>query len=344
MKKTGEWEIFFLPSVFVCNLEKICYNRRMENNFVNQQPANTKPPLFGTPTKAKGAGIAFSLSSMLGALLLFIVMLVMAIFGMMKEGYETTQWYLYFCYILPPVSSVLIVGYYLRYIKKPVKTAVKEQKCHYKYFLLAIALQIGLLSLSELNGIFVTFLKKFGYKGADVVLPSVDGFGFVGVFFVIGIMAPVAEEILFRGVVLDGLKSGFSTLVAALVCGALFSLYHQNPVQTAYQFCCGVAYALLAVRAGSVLPTILAHFLNNAYILILYKCGVQAIPYAVLLPLMIVSAICLVATVTYLIFFDKKKQSTLELAPQKGEKKNFFIFASVGLFVCTITWISGLFV
>ncbi len=315
----------------------------MENNFVNKQPTNTRPPLFGNPTKAKGAGLAFSLASTLGTLLLFIVMLVLAVFGLMKEGYQNTQWYLYLCYIIPPVASLMIASYYLRYTKTPVKGAVKAQKCHYKYFILAIALQIGLLSLSELNGLFVTFLHKLGFQTTDVTLPSIAGVGFIGVFFVVGIMAPVAEEILFRGVLLDGLKSGFSTLVAALVCGALFSLYHQNPVQTAYQFSCGAAYALLAVRAGSVLPTVLAHFLNNAYILILYKCGVQAIPYGVFVPMMIVSSLCLAGTLVYLFVFDKKEKTLDCGVEKKGEKKSFFLFASVGLAVCALTWIAGLF-
>lgn len=315
----------------------------MSRNFVNSQKPNTRQPLFGEPTKGKGAGISFSLASMMGAVLLFIVMLVLALFGLMKDGYQNTQWYLYLCYILPPVASILIAWYYLRYTKTPVKTAVVKQKCHYKYLLLAVALQFGLLSLSELNGLFVGFLEKFGYVADDVVLPSVDGFGFVGVFFVVGMLAPVAEEILFRGVILDGLKAGFSLIVSALLCGLVFSLYHQNPVQTAYQFCCGFAYALLALRAGSILPTVLAHFLNNAFILILHKCGIGSFPKAVFIPLMIVSGLCLVATLVYLLFFDKKQGAETDKDAQKKERKNFFIFASVGLAVCLITWITGLF-
>ena len=336
-------KFYFKRPFFVCNLRKICYNRDMKLNYVNSQKPNAKPPLFGQPTKGKGAGLAFSLSSMMGALMLFVIMLVLAIFGLMKEGYQNTQWYLYLCYILPPVASALIAWYYLRYTKTPVKEAATKQKCHYTYFLLALTLQIGLLSLSELNTLFVGALEKLGYVADNVVLPSMDGFGFVGVFFVVAIMAPIAEEILFRGVILDGLKSGFSTLICALVCGALFSLYHQNPVQTAYQFCCGFAYALLALRAGSVLPTILAHFLNNAFILILNKCGVTAFPISVFIPLMIVSGLCLVTTLVYLFFFDKKQAEGNDREERKKERKNFFVFASVGIAVCAITWITGLF-
>ena len=50
-------------------------------------------------------------------------------------------------------------------------------------YLIAFLLQIGLLSLSELNGLFLQFLGKFGYEHTPIVLPSVEGFGFVGVLF-----------------------------------------------------------------------------------------------------------------------------------------------------------------
>ena len=315
----------------------------MKGIFNNAEKQKNNAPLLGQPTRAKGAGFAFSLSSVLGTALLFVAMIILGIFGLAKEGYNKTDWYVYLCYILPQVASVLITVFYLRYTKTPVKWAVKQQKCHYKYFLLAFALQFDLLSLSELNGWFISFLEKFGYTAGEVALPSVEGFGFVGVFFIIAITAPIVEEILFRGVVLDGLKSGFSPLASALVCGAMFSLYHQTPVQTAYQFCCGFAYALLAIRAGSVLPTILAHFLNNALILILYKLGINGYPMYVFIPLMIVSGLCLLATLVYLLFFEKKKQEDGDKAEQKREKKAFFLCASVGIAFCAITWILGLF-
>ncbi len=315
----------------------------------NPQNQKVKEPLFGEPTRAKGAGLAFSLSSLLPSILMVVVFALLGIVGVLKTGHEEQDWYIYVCYLLPQVSAVIIVIIYLRYIKLPVKKAVRSQKCHWKYLLIAIALQFGLLALSELNTWFVSLLEKGGYQADDVPMPSVDGFGFVGVFLVIAVLAPILEEFLFRGVILDGIQSGFSVIPSALICGAMFSLYHQNPVQTVYQFCCGTAYALLALRAGSVLPTILAHFLNNAYILILYKCGVTAIPNAVFIPLMIVSGLCLIATLLYLFIFDKKRDEDggyeeVSVAELKKEKGTFFLFALVGLIVCLITWITTLFV
>ena len=45
------------------------------------------------------------------------------------------------------------------------------------------------------------------------------------------------EELFFRGILLRGMKK-FGTVAAVFYGAALFSLYHQSPAQTAYQFIC----------------------------------------------------------------------------------------------------------
>ena len=300
-------------------------------------------PLFSEITPAKASGLCFSLSSLLPTILLFLVLAVATAFGLKKGEYERADWYVYVSYLLPQISFALIAVFYLRLTKTPVKIAVAEQKCKPKYFLIAFLLQVGLLSLSELNGLFLNFLRKFGYQMPEMVLPNVDGFGFVGVFFVVAVLPAVFEEIMFRGVLLKGICSGFSVWASVLVCGVVFALYHQNPAQTIYQFCCGAAFALVAIRSGSILPTMLSHFCNNAFILILYKMEIGTIPTPVFLPLIIVSGVCLLGTLFYLIFMDKTKTQEENGKTEKmAEIKRFFLFASVGIFICVLSWISAL--
>ncbi|MFQ7079353.1 MAG: hypothetical protein ACLRSW_16265 [Christensenellaceae bacterium] len=49
-----------------------------------------------------------------------------------------------------------------------------------KYFLIAVLLQVGLFARG-LNGLFLNFLGRFGYKDDPILLPSLNGFGLVGV-------------------------------------------------------------------------------------------------------------------------------------------------------------------
>ncbi len=329
------------PPVFLLAFDKkFVIIMAMQNNS-SKKPNNLFGDLFGQPTRAKASGLAFSVATVLPTVLSFTLLIALSVFGLAQtEDYQQKNWYLYANYLLPQISFAIVAFLYLRYRQIPVKSAVKSQKCKPKYFIIALLLQIGLFGLSELNALFLSWLEGFGYTDAGIALPGVEGLGFVGVLLVIGVFASVLEEIVFRGALLDGLKNSFSTPVAVLLCGALFAIFHQNPAQTVYQFCCGTAFALVAVKSGSVLPTTLAHFINNTVILILYKVGVAQFTTPVFIAVVTVSAVCLIATLGYLIFIDKTEQKQ---DVDKSEKKNFFLYSAVGIALCALTWLLVLF-
>lgn len=78
-------------------------------------------------------------------------------------------------------------------------------------------------------------------------------------------LAPaVCEEVIFRGVVLRGLASRLPAWAAVLLSAALFGMFHMNFVQLLPTFTLGIALGVLALRAGSIVPAVIAHFLNNA--------------------------------------------------------------------------------
>ena len=300
--------------------------------------------LFGEPTPAKASGLAFSVATLLPTVLSFFFLLILAVLGLGDtEDYQTADWFLYANYLLPQISFALVTLAYLRYRQTSVGVAVKKQACKPVYFFVAIILQIGLFGLSELNSLFIGWLQGFGYEDGGILLPSVDGLGFWGVLLVVGVLAATLEEIVFRGVVLDGLKKNFSLPVAVVVCGGMFAIYHQNPAQTLYQFCCGAAFALVALRSGSVLPTAIAHFINNAVILILYKMGVTELATPVVVAVVCVSIVCLIGALGYLIFLDKNEPIRTERQKQGAERKKFFLFSAVGIAVCVLTWLFVLF-
>lgn len=307
----------------------------------NRQNKKGLATLLGEATPAKASGLTYTLSSILSVVTAFVFLVIVSVACATKEGYESKDWYLYCSYLLTPLAFVWTAYLVLRWTKTPVRQAVATQKCSARYFLIALLLQCGLFSLSQLNGLFLNWLARFGYQDTPIQLPSMDGFGFIGVLCVLALLPAVFEEIIFRGLLLKGMRS-FGLVGAVLINGALFSLYHQNPAQTLYQFCCGAAFALMAIRAGSILPTALAHFFNNALILVLTKLGVDTFPVPVLVVALIVSALCLVGSLLWLIFFEKRGFSKEENGKNE-EKKHFFVYAAVGIAFCALTWLGVLF-
>lgn len=81
----------------------------------------------------------------------------------------------------------------------------------------------------------------------------------------IAVMAPLVEELLFRGAIQGHLqRSGKSPRTAILLSSLIFGLIHVNPAQVPFAFCIGLVFGWLYYRTGSVIPGMLGHFLNNS--------------------------------------------------------------------------------
>ena len=78
-------------------------------------------------------------------------------------------------------------------------------------------------------------------------------------FIQVCILAPVMEEILMRGFLLDGLSVNYGKVTALLISSALFALLHFNMVQTLSALICGMVLGLLYIRTDSLICCIAAH-------------------------------------------------------------------------------------
>lgn len=220
-------------------------------------------------------------------------------------------------------------------------------KSHPKYYLIGAMLIFGLLfSLSSLNDLLVNLFELIGYTRKQSFLPDLSGWNIVPALLVIAVIPAVMEEVLFRGLILNSTQNGAGSIGSVFLVGLCFSLYHGSVEQTIYQFICGCLFALLAVRSRSLTPSVLIHFLNNALIIILCACGLTddttgelKMPVAANVVLMVLSALCLIGAVVWLVL-DKTELKKAE----KGGVKKFFIGASVGIAAMVIIWIANLFV
>lgn len=82
-------------------------------------------------------------------------------------------------------------------------------------------------------------------------------------FILVAIAAPVFEEILFRGIILEGFLKNYTPWKAILWSALLFGAFHLNPWQAIPAIGVGILIGWIYWRTRSILPGILIHFTNN---------------------------------------------------------------------------------
>jgi membrane protease YdiL (CAAX protease family) len=93
-------------------------------------------------------------------------------------------------------------------------------------------------------------------------------FGFWGTFFKVAILAPIIEEILFRGIIMHGLMRNYKSGYAVFLSGILFSVFHLNPWQMTYTFFLGLFLGWIMIRSRSLPLCIITHSINNIIVLL----------------------------------------------------------------------------
>lgn len=294
------------------------------------------------PLTPSTGGFTYSAAVVVYILVNVAVSIIIKLAGFEKgsDGYK------YLSYLISPIAIIISFAVAWK-IKKFNVRRVIPVKCSWKYYIIAILLIYGLLfSLSWINDVSVKFFELFGYKQRESssYIPDLTGAKVIPALLVIAVMPALFEELLFRGALLNSCIEGVGTVRTVLIVGFCFALYHGSPEQTVYQFIAGCAFTFLAVRSGSIIPSVIMHFINNAIIVILSACncfdesGALIISSGGNIALIVTSAVSLIGAIVWLVL-DKKPL----IKCQKGAVKSFFIYASAGIAILALIWIISLF-
>lgn len=81
--------------------------------------------------------------------------------------------------------------------------------------------------------------------------------------FVIGIVAPLIEELIFRGTVYQELEKNFSTPMVIFFQAALFGLIHPIGLQKIQTFIMGLFFGYVRAKTKNIWPSTIMHMTNN---------------------------------------------------------------------------------
>lgn len=83
-------------------------------------------------------------------------------------------------------------------------------------------------------------------------------------FFIVGLLGPLAEEMLFRGMIYGKLRRAFSVWPAAVISALLFGLFHANWVQGVYAAIFGIILAYIYEKTQTIWGSCLLHVVFNS--------------------------------------------------------------------------------
>jgi sodium transport system permease protein len=133
----------------------------------------------------------------------------------------------------------------------------------------------------------------------------------IGALLLMAFTPAVCEEALFRGPILRGLATRFSPAVAAILTGLLFGIFHVDVWRLVPTALLGMALSGIALASDSIVPSMLAHFTNNACIVFLARAhadDTQALPAGTKVRLLVIGVVTLSAGIACVMHSTRRKR------------------------------------
>ena len=174
--------------------------------------------------------------------------------------------------ILIPVHMIIIIMVGKKYTQKDIiKINDKKVKINNKDFLYVFLIIIGYILIREaiLFDVLSQFEGPISEDDIDFFIDNAETievviFGFL-MYFQTLITAPIFEELLFRGIILNGLLNKYknSSKKAIIYSAMVFGLVHLNIPQGINAFIGGIILGFIYCYTKSMKLSIFAHFINN---------------------------------------------------------------------------------
>lgn len=217
--------------------------------------------------RPKDSGIMFMLSLFVPSI--FVLLLAPIIKAIFPNISDTA-----YSYITLALNQVGFFLLFVSYNKLTRTNSIKANnvKFNLNIWQILICIAVGIVALYGFNYL-VSYLEwiltTFGYQSSSFSFLDVSNVGMLLVTtFVVCIMPAICEELIFRGVVLNGFKK-YGKVLMIVFSGLFFSIMHLSIEQSIYQFVLGMVMSCLVMITGTIVSSMITHFCNNFIIIFL---------------------------------------------------------------------------
>lgn len=166
-------------------------------------------------------------------------------------------------FILPILTGIYFYFWYRRIEKNDTIKVIKVKLFTFKNIMLLLVAGCGLQLLTGgLLELILPYFKEIADEYIELMEQITIGHP-VLIFFSVVIIAPISEELTFRGVILKKALKVTPFIAANIIQAILFGIAHMNIVQGIYAFGGGLAMGYVAYKYKTLKASILLHMFFN---------------------------------------------------------------------------------
>lgn len=195
------------------------------------------------------------------------VVLIRILFSYLNLSDNVSNWL--FSFIVQVIGFGIIPMLLYRYWAKEKISCLVRAKTKVSASVIIIAVVLGFLlrhisiAVSSFWQNFIQLLGFTSVNSSGTIYSSPEVFWLD--LICTALFPAVFEEIVHRGLLQDALYEIESDRSKIFIMAIMFGLMHQNINQVVYTFVGGLVMAYLAVKTGSLIPSMIVHFINNAF-------------------------------------------------------------------------------
>ena len=244
---------------------------------------------------------------------------------------ELCRNFLWFSIPYMALSEVVFFCLYFAYNKA---NRIEQKSCNISFkkanaWTCLLCILVGILSffgfILLIEGVFGNMFSAMGLlrDASESYQPPNNTVGFYFLnFLLLGVFPAICEELLFRGIIFQGLKEKFKPFTSVLLTALLFALMHQSIIQFIYPLILGFVLTVVMDKTNNLLYCMLIHGFNNFTTLtfdFLIQKGVIKMSligmawWWYILAFVFAFVICAILFVLYKFYLVKKARNTVEL-------------------------------
>ena len=185
---------------------------------------------------------------------------------------ESQKNYTFISFIIGQSFMILPLILFLLSKKEPLIKRLRLNPVSTSTLIYSFVFSLGLIIISdEIDRLIQVFIPAPEYiLDLNNLLQPESVWGFILLFTAVAIIAPIGEEILFRGFLQQYLEKYWKDITKSILLIALFfAIIHLNPFWFVQIYILGIVLGFLAWKTNSIIPSLILHSLNNTAALIL---------------------------------------------------------------------------